>query len=393
MKAKLLFLLKYYVYWVALSLFAKGIFMLYEWKDSATLEAGEVVKVLWKGLPLDLSLAGYILMLSSAVMALSCFFSRRVIRRVYGAITWIFLLFFYIVVVVDLELFRNWGYHIDTTPLMYLKTPQEAMASTPLWLTVCLLLMIAALAFGSWLVYKRWVVSSLHDERKNYWGIPVFLVIGGLMLIPVRGGFNVSPLNSSFVFFHTTNMYANQAAINPVWNFLYEVMHVDNEGSEQVEGSSTVRRINEDVYNLYYMRYSGGNAYKYCETDHLGLNVGPSANLEGSGAFQHSALEHEPHWQLAQPAITHGVPTVKSVVQCQHSRHMEAPAFLEQRCGCTVPTGVDVNDVGGGFRQDFPEAAPPAPSSQLHSRASGHPRFACIASNYGHIRLACHTCK
>ena len=33
MKAKLLFLLKYYVYWVALSLFAKGIFMLYEWKE------------------------------------------------------------------------------------------------------------------------------------------------------------------------------------------------------------------------------------------------------------------------------------------------------------------------------------------------------------------------
>ena len=115
--------------------------------------------------------------------------------------------------------------------------------------------------------------------------------------------------------------------------------------------------------------------------------------MHGSGAFQHSALEHDPHLQLAQPAITHGVPTVKSVVQCQHSRHMEAPAFLEQRCGRTVPTGVDVNDVGGGFRQDFPEAAPPAPSSQLHRRASGHPRFACIASNYGHIRLACHTCK
>lgn len=69
-----------------------------------------------------------------------------------------------------------------------------------------------------------------------------------------------------------------------------EVMHVTNEGSEQVEGSSTVRRINEDVYNLYYMRYSGGNAYKYCETDHLGLNVGPSANLEGNGAFQHGSV-------------------------------------------------------------------------------------------------------
>lgn len=69
-----------------------------------------------------------------------------------------------------------------------------------------------------------------------------------------------------------------------------EVMHVTNEGSEQVEGSSCIRRINEDVYNLYYMRYSGGNAYKYCETDHLGLNVSGSAALGGTGAFQHGSF-------------------------------------------------------------------------------------------------------
>lgn len=69
-----------------------------------------------------------------------------------------------------------------------------------------------------------------------------------------------------------------------------EIMHVTNEGAEQVEGSSTVRRINEDVYNLYYMRYSGGNAYKYCETDHLGLNVTSSSPLKGTGAFQHGSV-------------------------------------------------------------------------------------------------------
>ena len=69
-----------------------------------------------------------------------------------------------------------------------------------------------------------------------------------------------------------------------------DVLHVTNEGSEQVEGSSTVRRINEDMYNLYYMRYSGGSAYKYCETDHLGLNVSTSANLEGTGDFQHGSI-------------------------------------------------------------------------------------------------------
>lgn len=69
-----------------------------------------------------------------------------------------------------------------------------------------------------------------------------------------------------------------------------EVMHVTNEGSNQVEGSSCIRRINEDVYNLYYMRYSGGSAYKYCELDHMGLNHTSSSNLRGTGAFQHGSF-------------------------------------------------------------------------------------------------------
>lgn len=66
--------------------------------------------------------------------------------------------------------------------------------------------------------------------------------------------------------------------------------HITNEGSELTEGSSTIRRIDEDVYNVYYMRYSGGSAYKVCETDHEGQHVTSSANLEGTGAFQHGSF-------------------------------------------------------------------------------------------------------
>ena len=69
-----------------------------------------------------------------------------------------------------------------------------------------------------------------------------------------------------------------------------DVAHVTNEGSELVEAPTAVRRINEDGYNLYYMRYSGGSAYKYCETDHLGLNISYSTNVGGTGAFQHGSV-------------------------------------------------------------------------------------------------------
>lgn len=69
-----------------------------------------------------------------------------------------------------------------------------------------------------------------------------------------------------------------------------DILHITNEGGELVEGPTAVRRINEDTYNLYYMRYSGGSAYKYCETDHLGLNVSFASPLQGTGAFQHGSV-------------------------------------------------------------------------------------------------------
>lgn len=68
------------------------------------------------------------------------------------------------------------------------------------------------------------------------------------------------------------------------------VDHNGNEGSENVEGSSAIRRINEDDMNIYYMRYSGGSHYKVCTADHLGTNVKPSSDLGGNGAFQHGSV-------------------------------------------------------------------------------------------------------
>lgn len=225
MKAKLLFLLKYYLFWIILSVVSKVIFLLYQWQDSTTLTIGDMGNIIWRGLSLDLSLGGYIMMLSSVIMVLSTFLGQRVIRFVFSLLTIVCLVFFTVVMTVDLELFKNWGYHIDTTPLMYLKTPKEAMASTPVWLTISLLV-FAFVFFGvAWRIFKAGILPTLHYESKNYRTIPVFLILGGLMLLPVRGGVNVAPLNSSFVFFHATNMYANQAAINPVWNFVYELMH------------------------------------------------------------------------------------------------------------------------------------------------------------------------
>lgn len=230
MKARFIFLLKYYLFWVVLSVVAKVIFLLYQWRDTMALTGNDVWHIFSGGLQLDFSLGGYIMMLSALILACSSLLNARIVRMAFSVLTMVCLVFFAVVVTVDLELFKNWGYHIDTTPLMYLKTPKEAMASTPVWLALCLVGGMLVFIWAGWYCFRRLLLPGLQYTGRRYGCIPVFLFIGGAMIIPVRGGFNVAPMNSSFVFFHPENMYANQAAVNPVWNFVYELMHMKKAG-------------------------------------------------------------------------------------------------------------------------------------------------------------------
>lgn len=228
MRDKLLFLLKYYLFWIVFSWVAKIIFLIYQYKETATLTGRDYVMLFVKGGRMDLSFGGYVVLLACIVMAIGVFLSVKTVKRIFSCLTLFLLALASLVVVGDLELFKNWGYHVDATPLFYLKTPGEAMASTSTGLLLLLLLLYAMMVACFYGVYCRWVSNSLRTGKQEAtWHGLLYLVLGGVMVIPVRGGFNVAPMNVSFVFFNNKNMYANQAAINPVWNFLYEVMHVD----------------------------------------------------------------------------------------------------------------------------------------------------------------------
>lgn len=232
MRAKIWFLVKYYLFWIVLSILAKVIFLLYEKGDA--LQVTDYFQIFYRGLQLDFSLGGYIMMLACLITAFTPFVRESIIKSCFAVLTFILLILFWTVVVVDLELFKNWGYHIDSTPLLYIKTPKEALASLPNGWIIGLLLFLVVLIAGSYYLYYRFISRPYHYKSGSWGQVPLFLVLSALMIIPVRGGFNVAPMNTSFVFFHKTSMFANQAAINPVWNFIYEVLHM-NKGQKKFE--------------------------------------------------------------------------------------------------------------------------------------------------------------
>jgi phosphoglycerol transferase MdoB-like AlkP superfamily enzyme len=100
----------------------------------------------------------------------------------------------------------------------------EAMGSVGSGVIINLTLIFLALIVGGLLMYRNIIlprILTLQTAPKTAF-FPL-LIISGLMFIPIRGSFTVAPMNTGFVYFHKTNAFANHAAINVVWNFLYSL--------------------------------------------------------------------------------------------------------------------------------------------------------------------------
>ncbi len=177
MRSRILFLLKYYLFWIIASVVAKCVFLLYQ--GNTSLSISDYFQLLFRGLRMDVSLGGYILLLSSVLMAFSPFVRAQMLRRVFSGLSLLLLAVFWFVVAADLELFQNWGYHMDATVLEYIRTPKEAMASTPFGLLLLLIGLWLVLAVCFYVLYLHFVGKQLSYTRGRWWETGVFLLIGG----------------------------------------------------------------------------------------------------------------------------------------------------------------------------------------------------------------------
>ena len=114
----------YFIFWMGYFIIFRGIFLLYNHQLSWPLELPLISGVFYHGLKMDVSFSSYLTLLILAVLSLSIFFRTKTTVRIINVISTIFLILISIISVVDLELFQEWGFRFDATPLMYLNTPK-----------------------------------------------------------------------------------------------------------------------------------------------------------------------------------------------------------------------------------------------------------------------------
>lgn len=214
-------------FWLVFFTLSRIIFLIYLHDQSSQLTWKEIFTPLFLGLRMDAAMAGYWLLLPGLIFMTSSVLPKRVVYLLQGIVTTILLFISTLLVVADLELYKHWGFRINSTPLMYLET--EAMSSVNATVLIFLVLIFIGLFASFLFIYWKKLAPQLLTLSKLplLWGL-VWLIITGALIIPIRSSVSVAPLNTGFVYFHKTKAFPNHVGINPVWNFFKSVAGDDS---------------------------------------------------------------------------------------------------------------------------------------------------------------------
>ena len=231
MKKRIIQFLTTYFLFVILFVFQRPVFMSYYHDLFSNSSFGDYISVMWHGLPLDLSLAGYLTLIPGLLLIATCWTQSsiiRLIRQIYfGIVSFLMSCIF----IIDLGLYGFWGFRLDATPIFYFfSSPKDALASVSIWFVIGGIIAILLYAL---LLYTIFYYALIREKRPitipyRRLGISlVLLLMTAVLFIPIRGGFSVATMNVSRVYF-SQKQEMNHAAVNPIFSFLYSVTHQNN---------------------------------------------------------------------------------------------------------------------------------------------------------------------
>jgi phosphoglycerol transferase MdoB-like AlkP superfamily enzyme len=248
-KNKWLFPFKYFLFWVLFFVAGKAIFILYHHQRAESLSLAEIFKVFGYGLRLDASFAAYLSVLPFLLFFLWSLFPRLGGQRLLLAYTGVLIGIQVLLTMVDLELYQVWGFRLDATPLQYLDTPQEMLASAGGAPVLLLTGLVLAFGLGAWFTYTRFFHQRPLIGQRNLLYSAWLLWLLACLILPIRGGWQQIPLNQSDVYF-SEKTFANHASVNVSWNLMYSISkrNYDKKNPYPYFSDSLAQSLVKDLY-------------------------------------------------------------------------------------------------------------------------------------------------
>ena len=220
MKKRITALAIYSLFWLIFFCVARIWFIISQHDLSFSAGLSGLLMTFVHGIKLDISTTGYFIALPALFIIPGIWIEGEWYRHAVRWYTFFLILLASVIVIADSTLYSYWGFRMDYTPFMYLKTPAEAAASVTTFQAIFFFIKIFFLAAVSIYLYKSLIDRFFSDFNKLKYRLPgtiIFLLLTGSLIIPVRGGFGIAPINAGSVYFSPV-MFLNHTAVNAVWN-------------------------------------------------------------------------------------------------------------------------------------------------------------------------------
>lgn len=222
-----------FLYWLLLFQAGRLLFFAITREQAAEFDFQILGLSMLHGLWLDASVSGYFTLLF-LLLQITGDFAAGNLLKLQKAVHYTLLFISTLAVIANAVLYTYWFNPLDNNALKYLKHPEEAAASIS-WLHMIIPIGMGVLLYYLFLWLYRWLpaqtVSRMDHNASERWINNGFRLLFCLILIiPIRGGTGIVPVNLSFVYFHK-EVYPNHAAYNPVWNVLYSFSESDRENA------------------------------------------------------------------------------------------------------------------------------------------------------------------
>lgn len=253
---QIIWFVKTYATFVVLFVLQKPLFLFLE-KGSATQPVDniftELPAVIWHGLPLDLSMAGYLSVIPGFLSIAVVWLKRDLVKPIMNIYFIIASLFITCSFLLNASLYPYWKYPLDSTPLFYFFTsPADAIASVSIWQVILSIVILIVLTVGVWFTlrmrgekrqqYSRYAYGyggfgsgkrNRFDDFDRHRGRTsiILLLLTGLLFLPIRGGITVSTMNTGQAYY-SQNAYLNHSAVNPLFSLFESITHQEDFASQ-----------------------------------------------------------------------------------------------------------------------------------------------------------------
>ena len=251
-KNRFLYNIYYFLFWIVYFVFARFFFLMYYIDKTQELETSTIGKTFLYGLRLDASFAAYLSTIPFLLIMFSVIINPRIILRIIKWYTFIIITFISLLLLIDAGLYQAWGVRLDTSLLPYLNTPELMISSTSTFQLVSGIFAWILISLVFIQIFKKiHQKNSSKISFRNWLHLPFFLLMTAVLIIPVRGGFQIVPINQSNVYF-SESMFANHAAINFMWNFSNTLTHKTDGTNpyKYFEDETALKIINKTKNNL-----------------------------------------------------------------------------------------------------------------------------------------------